>query len=420
VNALRKPNVLIVDDQAANRTVLRAVLKGENADIYEAANGTEALSQMLAHRFAVVLLDVMMPGLDGFELATLIRAQEETRDTPIIFVSAIDRSDRIEFEGYERGAVDFVFKPVRAPILRQKVRQFLKQHERQADLERQYEKLVAKRREFELFRAKHFADEKMAAVSRMASGIAHEVNSPLAVIATNLSFLRSVVEDVDDEDAALGLQEAQDAVNTVARIVSRLRIFGGGRDDHFGAPDSEAYGQLLQEQVATKAEAHPEVTFVAHIDEEARLFRPAPGCIQLGLELIDNAVRAVRTVEGANDNVEGGETSHVVEVHLTQDAQHLQLIVADNGIGMTEEIRAHLFEPFFTTKQEWTSTGLGLTAVFGVVAEMRGTIAVESAPGQGTVVSVTLPATAASLEEASPPSSDPVDDDPLLRGTPKH
>ncbi|MCP4500843.1 MAG: hybrid sensor histidine kinase/response regulator [Deltaproteobacteria bacterium] len=372
--------ILLVDDVSANIMVLRAVLRNENIDIYEALSGNEALSLMLRHRFALMLLDVRMPDMSGFELATLIRSQEEARDTPIIFVSGIDRDDAVEFEGYEAGAVDFVFKPIRASILRQKVRTFLTQADKQVVLEKKNKKLLEKRREFELFRAKHFSDEKMAAVSRMASGIAHEVNSPLAVIATSLSFLLPLVKAEGDNDDLEGLQEAKESVESIARILSRLRMFAQDQSDDFGTPERSEFGRLLQKQVGHFQDENPEVVFNVDVDDEVVLFGAVQGCGQIGVELLSNAVRA-----------KSAKATGSIAVSLYQDSHHVHLVVSDDGQGMSEEIRAHLFEPFFTTKEEWTSTGLGLTAIFGVMQEMHGTIAVESAPGRGTVVSVTFP-----------------------------
>ena len=114
-------NVLLVDDQPNNLMALEAMLEGSGLNLIRAESGVKALKALLDDDFAVILLDVQMPGLDGFETATLIREREKSRHTPIIFVTALSRSDTNVFKGYSLGAVDYLFKPIVPEILRSKV-----------------------------------------------------------------------------------------------------------------------------------------------------------------------------------------------------------------------------------------------------------------------------------------------------------
>ncbi len=120
-----KVKVLIVDDKKENHRVLETILKNLSADIYSALSGEQALSLAIRHNFAVILLDVMMPIMDGFETATLLRINQETKYTPIIFITAADRTEEFEFKGYEAGAVDYLFKPVKPMTLTSKVKVFI-------------------------------------------------------------------------------------------------------------------------------------------------------------------------------------------------------------------------------------------------------------------------------------------------------
>lgn len=119
------PAVLVVDDQASNLIAMEAVFDGEPVDLVMAASGQEALKLLLQRDFAVVLLDVQMPALDGFEVAEIMRSNPRTESTPIIFLTAISKEQRYIFRGYETGAVDYLFKPIEPDILRSKVRVFL-------------------------------------------------------------------------------------------------------------------------------------------------------------------------------------------------------------------------------------------------------------------------------------------------------
>lgn len=138
------PKILIVDDQPANLLAMKALLEGMTAELLTAASGHEALAIMLEHEFALVLLDVQMPDMDGFETATLMRGMKQTRHLPIIFVTAINKEDEHIFRGYDAGAVDYLFKPVNPVILRSKVGIFLKIHGQQRLLEKKTRELDQK------------------------------------------------------------------------------------------------------------------------------------------------------------------------------------------------------------------------------------------------------------------------------------
>ncbi|RZM78418.1 hypothetical protein C3B51_14670 [Pseudoalteromonas rubra] len=130
-----KPTILIVDDRPENHRVVRKILADMRANFHSAESGHEVLSLVLRHKYAVILLDVMMPGIDGFETASLLRMNDETKHTPIIFITAADHTEALEFKGYEVGAVDYLFKPINAHTLYSKVQVFL-------ELEQQRTKLL--------------------------------------------------------------------------------------------------------------------------------------------------------------------------------------------------------------------------------------------------------------------------------------
>lgn len=150
------PKILIVDDQPANLLVMQSLLEGVAAQLVLAGSGQEALSLVLEHEFALVLLDVQMPEMDGFETAALIRGRKQTRHLPIIFVTAISKEDEHIFRGYETGAVDYLFKPVNAHILRSKVEIFLQLDRQQrllskksGELDRKVNELLAVKQQLE-------------------------------------------------------------------------------------------------------------------------------------------------------------------------------------------------------------------------------------------------------------------------------
>lgn len=134
-------NILIVDDRQDNILVLESLLEGLDCCIFKATSGNEALSLMLEYEFALVLLDIQMPHMDGFEVAELMRVREKTRNVPIIFVTAIYKEQKYIFKGYERGAVDYIFKPIEPIILISKVKVFLNLYKQARQLREQAQQL---------------------------------------------------------------------------------------------------------------------------------------------------------------------------------------------------------------------------------------------------------------------------------------
>jgi len=147
---MEKVNILLVDDQPANLLALTAMLESDGLNLVKADSGTKALKALLDQDFAVVLLDVQMPGLDGFETATLIRQREKSRSTPIIFVTALSRSETNVFRGYSLGAVDYLFKPIVPEILGSKVSVFVELFRKNEELKRQARELARLMRQTEL------------------------------------------------------------------------------------------------------------------------------------------------------------------------------------------------------------------------------------------------------------------------------
>ncbi len=143
-------NILLVDDQPANLLALESILVDTGENLVMAESGSAALRHLLHMDFAVVLLDVQMPDLDGFETADLIRSRERSRDTPIIFLTALSRSETNVFRGYELGAVDYIFKPFHAEILRSKVNVFIELFRKREAFKRQAHELARLIRQNEL------------------------------------------------------------------------------------------------------------------------------------------------------------------------------------------------------------------------------------------------------------------------------
>ncbi len=143
---MEKQKILIVDDKPENLIALEAVLEDENRELVKVYSGNEALKILLKDRFALVLLDVQMPGMDGFEVAQLMHSNQKIAKVPIIFVTAISKEKKYVVKGYEVGAVDYLFKPIEPVILKSKVKFFLELDQQKRELE----KMLAKSRQSEI------------------------------------------------------------------------------------------------------------------------------------------------------------------------------------------------------------------------------------------------------------------------------
>src|SRR5438876_1591662 len=140
-------NILLVADQPEVRLALESILGEMGENLVHADSGRAALRALLEHEFAVILLDVQMPDLDGFETASLIRQRDKSRDTPIIFLTAINQSEMHVYRGYELGAVDYIFKPLNADVLRAKVSVFVELFRKREQFKRQGQELARLRRQ---------------------------------------------------------------------------------------------------------------------------------------------------------------------------------------------------------------------------------------------------------------------------------
>ena len=233
-----KPCVLLVDDRPENLTALERILEAPDLNIVKATSGNDALALMLNHDFALVLLDVQMPDMDGFETAELMRGSERTKHVPLIFVTAISTQQKHVFKGYESGAVDYIFKPVEPEVLTSKVQVFLDLHKQKRSLERTSRELrrvlaEQKKTNESLRKANQtileqqksvIEEERLKVLLQMAGATAHELNQPLMALLGNVELM-SLNRDKPEKLARYvkAVEEAGQKMSEIVRKISSIQ-----------------------------------------------------------------------------------------------------------------------------------------------------------------------------------------------------
>jgi len=216
-----KLNILIVDDRPENLLALETLLKSPDLNVIKATSGNEALTLILKYDFALVLLDVQMPDMDGFETAELMRGLDKTKHIPIIFVTAISKEQKHVFRGYETGAVDYLFKPLDTDILQSKVNVFLELHRRKRALERMNEELKKSNKKIREQQKAVIEEERLKILLQMAGATAYEFEQPLMALLDNIDSMEMSKDK--PEKTARYIARIKEAGQQIAATVKKIQ-----------------------------------------------------------------------------------------------------------------------------------------------------------------------------------------------------
>ena len=404
-----RARVLVVDDDEHNLLAIRTVLE-DIAEVEVAGSGEEALRHLLKGEFAVILLDVYMPGMDGYETARIIREREQTKRIPIVFLSAVNKEKEHLMRGYAMGAVDYVFKPVEPVVLRSKVAVFVdlytmtREIQRKAAQEQQLlddnlqanaERLRAER-ELRVAEKQLLQARKMDAIGKLTGGIAHDFNNLLAAVLGGLGMIERRLELDEEQSRIVGMTRR--AAEQGSELVRRLLAFARRQQLQPAAVDIGKLSAAVRELLAHTLGGLVEVDWRI----ESGIWCAWADSAQLELALMNLIINARDALpEGGTITVTCANAGSGGDEALGLPAgDYVVLAVADSGGGIPAEILEQVTEPFFTTKEVGKGTGLGLSMVYGFARQSGGALHIDSKVGEGTKVEIWLPRAPAGPEGA--------------------
>lgn len=384
--------LLIVDDLPENLLALEALIKREDRTVFKALSADEALSLLLQHEFALAILDVQMPGMDGFQLAELMRSTEKTKNIPIVFVSAAGRELNYAFKGYESGAVDFLHKPLDIHAVKSKVNVFVDLYRQRKAVKMQVEELEQSRRDQEvLLKRLQATQADLEHAVRMRddfmSIVSHEVRTPLngLILETQLRKLHLAKNNASAftmEKLHAMVERDERQIQSLIRLIEDMldvsRIRTGKLSIRTSPFDlSELVRQLLENYAAQIAAAESSITVLADdpvigVWDEFRIE-------QVLSNLLTNALRY-----GAHKPI---------TVRVYAEGERACVEVTDQGIGITPENQKRIFQQFERVSASHAVAGLGLGLFISeqIVLAHGGKIEVESEIGYGSTFRVCLP-----------------------------
>jgi len=383
---IEKYKILLVDDRPENLTTLEGILDSPELEIYTANSGNEALGMLLEHEFALVLMDVQMPGMDGFETAEIMRSNEKTKQIPIIFVTAISKQRNHIFRGYQAGAVDYLYKPLDLEILKSKIKAFIEFFKHRTALQQTTAKLTKTVKELET--AKGIAENATNTKSLFLASMSHEIRTPLNGIIgmADLGLMDSDLSDLQKER----LEDIKKSGETLLDIINDILDISKVEADALELEDIEFSLRELIERIfntiSIKAlEGHNEL--VCDIDQNI------PDII------IGDPLRLKQILTNLLTNAIKFTTGGVVKLTISmldhvEEQIRLNFCVSDTGIGVSDEVIEKLFATYTqadtSTTRTHGGTGLGLNISQKLARLMGGTITAKSKINEGSDFMFTL------------------------------
>lgn len=347
-------NILLVDDRPENLLSLESLLERPDRKILKAHSGAEALKIALEYEIGLVLLDVQMPGMDGFEVARLMKENSRTSDISVLFVTALSKDEKYTMQGYEEGAVDYLHKPLDSNLVQAKVKVFEELYKQRIELKESNEKLLAANKQL---------DEFVYVVS-------HDLKAPLRGLTSLCTFL--------EEELVKPTESVSELMNLMKSRTGRMQTLIDG---------------ILHYSRMANTKLECEHTSVKDMIISIIDLLDAPSHFKFDIQdnlpnLVTEKIKLHEVFQNLISNAIKYNNKKEAEIRITfhDYPNYIEFLVQDNGMGIKPEHHERIFGIFQTllSKDENESTGIGLTIVKKIVEQQGGVINVSSRFGEGS------------------------------------
>ncbi|MFA9373992.1 MAG: sensor histidine kinase [Poseidonibacter sp.] len=394
---MRNITVLAVDDIEANRVSLQYLIHEylENIDLVLATSGEEALKITYTQEIDIIILDIQMPDMDGFEAAKYLKTNPKTKNIPIIFLTAAFKEEEFKQKGFEIGAIDYLTKPIENHQFINKLRLYieiiLKTKQLEAvndDLYKALQNEIQLKEKNQLQQLELIEQSKMAALGEMIGNIAHQWRQPLSVIATCASGMQLNMDLglSKEEDLRSSIKAIMKTTNDLSNTIDTFRDFTyKDKLNEFNL--SDLINRCIQTQTYILEENNVEV--ITDLQDDIEIINLPNSLLQALINLMQNSKDALNEIEGKK----------YIFISTTLNEEFVQLTIKDNAGGIKTEFLNKVFEPYFTTKHQSHGIGLGLNITYKIIHDsMRGKIKIrnnrfkyEDISYEGAEVIITLP-----------------------------
>lgn len=365
--------ILIVDDAPENIISLKKVLEKNGFEVDTASSGDEALKKILKKSYVLIILDVQMPGMDGFEVAEAISGYSKAKETAIIFLSAASANVNLITRGYISGGLDYISKPVDMNILLLKVKTFYRIYEQSRALNEMQKKLL------EEIEFRKEAERKKDEFISIAS---HELKTPMTSIKGYIQLLERSVDKNDTQTVKIRLHKVQNQVEKLNLLVADLldisKIESGKlkfNRKYFN------FNKILDHIIEIMQQANPTVNFIKKGEIHTEIFGDEMRIEQVIINYITNAIKYAPESN---------------EVHITSELRgdEIYFSVRDFGIGIAKDHQLRIFDKFYRveeTSERFQGLGIGLYICQEIIERHQGSIGINSEPGEGSEFYFSIP-----------------------------